>query len=311
MRNSEMALEEMTEALDREDFIAAIECEAKTKLDTLDTKEVRAQAEETAAGYFERQASERAALSGAALATPFLSIAVVKHCLSVAVRVAPFVEELRGLTGVRPERLALRERALAFWHADTRLPYASGSVTLERSLVDEGKPLRDTMLHDWGRAMVLWNVLTAEELAALKSGQGHDDLAQDLKFLGERCVREWGKLKGHVNFTIEDARRALQIGTALMEARATPSFVEAGEGNFSVVDAKDDHKRAFTLLLQSLDEYRLGLMWLRRDDRAFDVDSTVPSAYIVRRSSTPKRTKPSATTETNLEASAPGDSSAI
>lgn len=281
-QNAETALPTI-DVLGRQDFIAAIRCEAKTNVETLSASEVQAQAEDTAGRHFERLSPVRDTLAADRLATPFLPVAVVKHCLGVAERVVSYVDEMLQLPGVRPERLLLRERTLAFWHADSRLTYATDNVPLERSLIDEGKPLRDAMLQDWGAPMVLWGVLTQQELSTLKNGKGHDDLANDLVFLGERCVQRWAKLDGRVLFTLEDARRALSVGNQLMVARAVPDVVPPADGEQSVTKAREDHRRAFTLVLESINEYRKGLAWLRRDDPGFDVDKVVPSPYTIRR----------------------------
>lgn len=277
-----------TDALDRDDLIVAIECETKVSLATLDAAQLESQASETAARHFERQKPQRDALADNLIVTPFLPLPVVKHCLNVATRLAPYVDEMRNASSVVFERLELRERALSFWHADSRLAFATDNVSLERRLVDEGKPLRDAMLNDWGGAMVLWEVMTEKELQAVKKGQGHDDLAVDLAFLGKRCVDEWKKLDGRVTFTLADAKRALVVGTQLMEARAKPENAAAKDGELTAAEARNDHRRAFTLLMQSINEYRTGLAWLRRDDRDFDLDAVVPTPYSVRRPNKPK-----------------------
>lgn len=277
-----------TDTLDRNDLITALGCEPERDWQQVAEAQVQSQAEDSGKRYFELQQGERDALSADELTTPFLTIPVIKHALKVGKRLGPYVDEMKALSGVRPERLLVRERALSLWYADTRLNYAEKSLSLERQLADEGKPLRER-LFTWGQALVEWKVLTAAEWKKLAKGAGHDDLAEDLVFIGERCVAQWAKLDTRVTFTLADAERARVVGNGLMSARATQAIAAAGPGSVTLTDAKNEHRRAFTLLNQSLSEYRAGLSWLKRDDRGFDVDEVCPSIYAVRRNSTPKR----------------------
>lgn len=234
------------------------------------------------ARYFEQQKGERAAVPADRLATPFLVVAVVKFALRQSKSLQPFMEELLGLTGVKPERLRLRERAFALWHIDMQLQHAEKGEVLERQLDAEGRPLRDRILGEWGQPMVNWNVLTREELASLKVGRDRDDLASDLVFIGRRVVARWEDLKNRVTFPLSDATRAVAVGEALLEARAQG----ASHPGFDAL--ADDHRRAFTLLVESVEEYRSGLGWTRRDERGFKVDEVCPSIYTVRMQVKPK-----------------------
>lgn len=276
-----------TETLDREELIVALGCEPARDWQKLPEAQVQAQAEDSGKRYFEMQQGERDALSPTELTSPFLTVSVIKHALSIAPGLVPFVDEMKTLPGVRLERLNVRERALSFWHADTRLTYTEKGMSAERLLVDEGKPLRQSIFK-WGQAMVEWEVFTEAEWKKLTRGTSHEDLAEDLAFIGERCVERWAKLDTRVKFTRADAERARVIGNELISARATQAAAAAQPGAITATQAKNEHRRAFTLLAQSLEEFRKGLTWLRRDERDFDLDAVCPSMHAVRKKPTSK-----------------------
>lgn len=272
-----------TDTLDRADLIVALGCEPARDWKTLSEPQVQARAEESSKRYFELQQAQRDALSPKKLTTAFLPILVIKQCLGVAERLEPHVPAMKTMPGVKPERLTVRELALGLWHADTMLNYATQSVSDERLLADEGKPLRESIFK-WGDAMVMWEVFTEEEFKKLVKGTSRDDLATDLKFIGDRCVEHWDKLDERVTFTLADAKRAQVVGTRLLTALAA----RGKPGTGGIERMKDEHRRAFTLLARSIDEFRCGLAWLHRDDEEFDLDAVCPSIHSVRRNATPK-----------------------
>lgn len=246
------------------------------------TPEELEQARTEAVRHYEEQKAERAALPADRLATPFLVTQVVKFALRHSGILQPFVPEVLVLTGVKPERLRLGERAFALWHADMQLKYVEKGEAQERVLDAEGRPLRDRILGEWGQPMVSWKVLTKAELAELKVGRDRDDLASDLVFIGRRVVSKWDDLKTRVTFPLSDATRAIAVGEALLRARSQG----ASHPGFEAV--VDDHRRAFTLVVESIDEFRSGLGWTRRDERGFKVDEVCPSPYSVRYPIKPK-----------------------
>lgn len=229
-------------------------------------------------------APERAALKSSQLVTAFNPSKVALVYLGRADKLEAFKAALIA-AGARPERLKLRDRALALWHADLELAFAERGPNAAALLVTACRQGRDLIIEPWGGALVQWGVLTEAERVEARSGRTHDEIAKDVVFLASRVIERWSLIEGKVTFEQSDAQQLLLDGEALMYALARKGVVPA------IDPARDNVKRAFTLLVESVqNELRPGLTWIHRDDPTFQLDAVCPSVYSLRGGASRKTT---------------------
>lgn len=192
-----------------------------------------------------------------------------------AERIAPLLPELRQLLGLdvsRVERLGLYALALHYAH-DLATEAGAGQLALQRLLV-EAVPLREDMLRS-AELLAYFGVFSPERVAAIRSGQGHADTADDVIALGRLFLEEWARAAGKVPVTRAMVDRAPVLGTEIHKALAQR------EVESSPLLTADDRRyvqaQAFTLFARVYDETRRGvtyLRWRQRDARRF-----VPTLY--------------------------------
>lgn len=232
---------------------------------------------------FERLAPERAALKSNQLVTAFNPSKVALVYLGRADRIEAFRAALLA-AGAKAERLKLRDRALALWHADLELAFAERGPNAAALLVTACRQGRDLIIEPWGGALVQWGVLTEAERVEARSGRTHAEIAKDVVFLASRVLDRWSLIEGKVTFEQSDAQQLLLDGESLMYALARKGVVPA------IDPARDNVKRAFTLLVESVqNELRPGLTWLHRDDPSFQLDLVCPSVYSLRSAGTARK----------------------
>jgi hypothetical protein len=192
-----------------------------------------------------------------------------------AERIAPLMPELRQLLGLdvpRVERLGLY--ALALHHAhDLATEAGAGQLTLQR-LLEEAVPVREDMLRS-AELLAHFGVFSAERVAAIRSGQGYADTADDVIALGRLFLEEWALASGRVPVTRAMVDRAPVLGTEIHKALAQR------EVESSPLLPSDDRRfvqaQAFTLFARVYDEARRGVTFLRWRQR--DVQRFVPTLY--------------------------------
>jgi hypothetical protein len=192
-----------------------------------------------------------------------------------AERIAPLMPDLSGLLGLdasRVKRLGLY--ALALHHAhDLATEAGAGELALQR-LLEEAVPLREGMLRS-AELLAHFGVFSAERVAAIRSGQGHADTADDVIALGRLFDEEWPRASGKVPVTRAMVDRAPVLGVAIHKALAQR------EVESSPLVASNDPRyvqaQAFTLFARVYDEARRGVTYLRWRER--DVQRFVPTLY--------------------------------
>jgi hypothetical protein len=179
--------------------------------------------------------------------------------------------------------LKLRTYAAACLHAHLVVTRPFAPDPTVSALLAEGYKLRARLLNS-AELLVEFGEIEAERVAAIRSGTGHTDMANDLVQLADLYGEHWNAIKGMTPVSREMIERAAALGWELrsqLGARgiADHPFAEAP-------DAQTTRLRAFTLLARVYDECRRAVIFLRWHDG--DADAIAPSLYTrrARRSST-------------------------
>jgi hypothetical protein len=203
-----------------------------------------------------------------------------------AERIAPLLPALRLLAGLdvaRVERLG--SYSLALHHAHDLAAEAGIAQVVLSGLLEEAVPLREGMLRS-AELLVHFGVFSTERVAAIRSGQGHADTADDVIALGRLFDEEWHRVSGKVPVTRAMVDRARVLGVELHKALAQR------EVESSPLVASSDPRyvqaQAFTLFARVYDEARRGVSFLRWYEG--DVQRFMPSLH-------PHRPRRSGTTE--------------
>jgi len=172
-------------------------------------------------------------------------------------------------------------------------------------LSTEAAKLREMLLAE-AKSLSLRGLVNPRKLDNLKGANGRMNVAQDLLALSTLLLDSWPQVQGKSPTTQEELQAASRIGT-----RLTRVVGLRDQGPAVVAAATDQRQRAFTLLLNTYEEARLAIGYLRR--REDDVESIAPSLYpgkARRRATEDAPTKPAAgTSPTGSPSSeAPSDS---
>jgi len=193
----------------------------------------------------------------------------------VAERIAPLIPQLSALGGLDIHRISrLGLYALALHHAHDLVNEAGTGATWLATLLTEAVPLREGMLRS-AELLAYFGLFSAERVAAIRSGLGHADTADDLLALGRLFFETWPQVSGKVPITRAMVDRAPVLGTQIHKALAQREVEDSPlmvAGNRRYVQAQ-----AFTLFAQVYDEARRGVSFLRW--REGDVQRFVPSLY--------------------------------
>lgn len=198
--------------------------------------------------------------------------------LGVVPRIATLVPMLQRLPDYDMQPvLQIRTYAGAAVHAHLR---AMGSRTEDPKLpekLEEGAKLREGMLLS-AETLVHYKLLPAERVAAIRSGTGHLDMANDLSAMAELYTEHWPALVQRTAVTIAEVERAGVLGfelqTLLGERRAESESTEPAE-------RQRTRERAFTLFVKAYEHVRRGIRFVRAPHG--DADHFAPSLYLKRR----------------------------
>lgn len=168
--------------------------------------------------------------------------------------------------------------ALAAWYAHLlALPSAKAPGALE-ALLAEATPLREDLLVA-AEALAHKNLLEADTVAEIRSGQGNLDKANDLVALAALFTQRWSHVHGKTTVTVEDIERAAKLGPALLVALgAREQPLAAAPGAMS---PNEQRARAYTLFVNAYDEARRAISYLRWHED--DVDEIAPSLFASRK----------------------------
>lgn len=192
-----------------------------------------------------------------------------------AKRLMPLFPALSLLPGYDIERVRrLGVYALALHHAHDLVTEAGAGGPALQVLLTEATPLREGMLRS-AELLAHYGVLSEERVAAIRSGHGHADLADDLIALGRLYEDSWERVIGMVPVTRAMVERAPVLGALIHEALAERELEES-----PLVQPKSRRfleAQAFTLFSRVYDEASRGVTYLRWSEG--DAHLFVPSLY--------------------------------
>ena len=195
--------------------------------------------------------------------------------LVAAEHIEPLLPDLARLHrfDVRPVR-KLGSYALALLHANDLSCEDGSELPPLPVLVAEATPLREGLLRT-AELLAHYGIVSAERVAAIRSGSGYANLADNLLALGRMFVDLWPRVHDKVIATREDVDRAivlsaqLQRTLALHEAERSPLIRSTSRRHLRV--------QAFTLFYRAYEEARRGVKFLRWYEG--DAHVIVPSLY--------------------------------
>jgi hypothetical protein len=202
----------------------------------------------------------------------------------------------------------LRDLAFATYYALHRAApdddeAATDGPELE-ALVHEGTDLRQTLQLE-AEALARRKLLPPDHVAALRGGRGYANLADGLVGLSTLLRDHWSAIESKTAATQADIARAQTLSLDLVERIGTRVLAE------NRAATRGDGHRALTLLVQTYDEIRAAVLYLRRKER--DGNAIAPSLYAGRGRRRAVVEAESAVTEAPapLEAPAPSGPSSV
>lgn len=199
----------------------------------------------------------------------------VERGLGVANRMGewlPFLAQL-PFFDVRPVE-GLHVYALAALHAHLMATEPVQGLTPLTELLVEAGPLREDLLLT-AEILARRGLASAKQVAAIRSGLGHVDTANDLVALGELFDEAWSRIHDKVAVTKEMVDRAGALGIELHTALGVRQIDRTSSG--PQTERRLTRAQAFTLFTKAYDACRRGMSFLRWGHG--DVDDLVPSLY--------------------------------
>lgn len=201
--------------------------------------------------------------------------------------------KLPGITGLRAALKAtlndfdekafdrLPDLVRAAQHAHGLYLQATKAPGPLQSLVDHGERERELLYAD-AVALAKRGYLNMDSLREVKRTTGHRILIVDLQILHATFDQKLAELAGRTSVTREELNVVQSLIDTLSDAVGTKEHSQAAQTRATIIRTK-----AFTLLLDTYDEVRAGITYVRRKQR--DADEFAPSAYITRPNSNAKR----------------------
>lgn len=195
---------------------------------------------------------------------------------------APGIDELRDeIVGQLPrhpirfnDELAIY--ALAFLHTYQGWQLARPDRTELESCLGEARALR-AMLLTWAPTLANWGIYRPEQLAAIRGGVGHTDLAADVVALGRLSLERWGDIESKVPYGRRQAERAVVVGQELLQKLG--AYQKQGRRRRDR-DKLDLWQRSFTRLGQVYFEVRWSVQYVRRHHG--DAEQIAPNMFRLR-----------------------------
>ncbi len=191
-------------------------------------------------------------------------------------------EELRALLPRYDVERAgrLSEYAYAAAYAHYRVMLAAEGDARLRALLDEAGPLRERLLRS-AELHAHYGALDPAPVAAIRSGNGHLDTANDLNELAMLFRASKDKLAGQTPVTDDDIARAHELGAQLLDALGRRRVGTDGASTPS--REEEERLKAFWLFHGVYEESRRAMTHLRWYEG--DADRLVPSLFLGRRRS--------------------------
>lgn len=171
----------------------------------------------------------------------------------------------------RVRKLRLYAGALLYTHVLTMAPKTEVKLT---AMLEEAMSIKRSLLAV-AEALAQLGYISPEHVAAIRSGQGHHDTANDLTALANIYEEIWERIGHRLPIEREMVDRAAVLGTQLIAALGDRRH---GADALDVPDdARRTRARAYTLFMDAYDTCRQGVTLLRW--KHGDVDRYVPSIY--------------------------------
>jgi hypothetical protein len=167
----------------------------------------------------------------------------------------------------------LEDVALATWYADALHTHSGeGDKEAYEALKTEAATLREGLLVA-AEALAYRKLLEKEQVATIRSGQGNQDLANDLIELSNLFTKHWSSISSKTAAERAEVDRAAELGPQLLVMLAARKAAQSNKGQ-AKVDTADQLARAYTLLDQAYSECRRAVSYLRWHEG--DADSLTP-----------------------------------
>lgn len=170
----------------------------------------------------------------------------------------------------------LRCYALALIYAYMLTVSNSESEASKQAILAEGLPLRERLL-SLAEGYASYGVLDREKVAAIRSGTGQVDAAQDLVELSHLFRTNEAALAGKTPVTRAELDRAEELGMRLFFALGRRKVGGDGEAGAR----HGDFARTFRLTVRAYDQARRAVSYLRWNEG--DVNVLLPSLFARRR----------------------------
>lgn len=212
--------------------------------------------------------------------------AMLATVFGVLPKVQPYREAIAGLAGgISVEQFdKLEPYAVAMSQANSYHTMATQTPDDLESAHAEGVTLRNTLYTD-ATVQVRRGIFSETILTNLKGINGYKNLASDLQDLSSVYFKNWSKLAGNTSVKQEEIDRASQLATHIFRVVGMREQAPA-----RAAETADLRARAFTLLTDTYDAIRRGIIYLRWNEG--DADEIAPSLFAGRSNG---RKKPTAT----------------
>lgn len=178
----------------------------------------------------------------------------------------------------RLDKLELYARAAGHAHARHLRAAAAPDVS---PLIEAAEELREVLLSD-ASALARRGLIDGEVLGGLKGPVGHRNLAFDLSALSSVLRESWASIESKSAIAAAELELARQYADQLLTVVGLREQGPPPTSTSALI-----RQRAFTLLVQSYNQVRRALGYLRWDED--DLESIAPSLYGQQR--TPRRRK--------------------
>jgi hypothetical protein len=178
----------------------------------------------------------------------------------------------------------LESCALALGFAHTEYQTATEPSASLVALSDQVVKMRDLLLSEVN-TLILRELVDPKAIKDLKGGTGYKNVAFDLFALANVFKKNWAKVSARTTLKSEDLDRAENLADKLV---TTVGLKE--QAPVVSAEAVRDRQAAYTLLMNTYEEVRLAIGFIRR--KQGDVDSIAPSLYQGRGPTSKKKEAP-------------------
>jgi hypothetical protein len=199
----------------------------------------------------------------------------------------------------------IHEVAMAVLHLQGARQTAVSTGPSIDPLVEDATARRELFLQE-GKTLVLRKLIDPQVFKEIDGGTGHRKLGLDLVGIVSAFRSAWSRIDGRCGVTAAELDEAERVAERLITAVGEREHAESLSANVNILRAK-----AFTLLVQSYDQLRRGIAFLRYDEG--DVDVLFPSFFGGKKSRprdegspTPIHTKPQLGDDQSSEPAQPG-----